>query len=325
MLLIFSGILGCTQHVIRYTIFMLDLLTIGTVTIDLYYKGESITENDGRLELAVGGKYFADHFYEGLGGGGANVAIGVVKAGLKAGVIAKIGNNPFKRLILAGLDEAKVAHKDLCDLEEEYINISSILLNKTGEKTVINYRTPHQHIIEKESDFEKILKGKNLYMANLSKVALTERIDILRFAKKHNIQVFANLNVTDCRRPIEQIMHFARYVDVMIINGYEYADLIKKPYESIDFDENIVKKYAPFNEDDLLVITDGKKGSYAYYEGKVYRQPAVKTKDVVDTTGAGDGYTAGFIASYIQTQDVKSSMKAGAEYAVSIITKLGAN
>ncbi len=304
---------------------MLDLLTIGTVTIDLYYKGESITESDGRLELAVGGKYFVDHFYEGLGGGGANVAIGVVKAGLKAGVIAKIGENAFKQIILEKLDEAHISYKDLCEIEKEYINISSIILNKKGEKTVINYRTPHQHIIEKESDYKKLLNTKNIYMANLSKVALTERIDMLRFAKKNDIQVFANLNVTDCRRPIEQIMHFARYVDVMIINGYEYADLVKLPYESIDFDGNIVKKYAPFNEDDLLVITDGKKGSYAYFEGKVYRQPAVKTKDVVDTTGAGDAYTAGFIASYIRTKDIKSSMKAGAEYAVKILTKIGAN
>lgn len=304
---------------------MLDLLTIGTVTIDLYYKGESLSEKDAHFNLAIGGKYFADSFYEGLGGGGANVAIGAVKNGLKAGVIAKIGNNPFKQLILDKLDASGVTHKEYCDLEDEYLNISSILLNKSGEKTVINYRTPHQHVLAGQADFEKLLGARAIYMANLSKVALSERIEILHFAKKHNIKVFANLNVTDCRRPVEQIMHFARNVDVMIINGYEYADLIKVPYESIDFDHNIVKKYAPFNEDDLLVITDGKKGSYAYHEGKVYRHPAEKVATVIDTTGAGDAYTAGFIASYIQTSDIQKSMSAGAEYAVKIIAKLGAN
>lgn len=304
---------------------MLDLLTIGTVTIDLYYKGECLTEHNGRFELAMGGKYFADHFYEGLGGGGANVAIGVVKSGLTAGVIAKIGENPFKKIILEKLEESGVQHQSLCDIEDEYMNISSILLNKEGEKTVVNYRTPHQHVIEKHDDLEKLLKGKAMYMANLSKVSLNERIDILQFAKKHDKKVFANLNVTDCRRPIEQIMHFARYVDVMIINGYEYADIVKLPYASIDFDTDIVKKYAPFDPDDILVITDGKKGSYAYHEGKVYREPAAKVKKVVDTTGAGDAYTAGFISSYLQSSDIQESMKAGAEYAVNIIEKLGAN
>jgi len=304
---------------------MLDLLTIGTVTIDLYYKGDSITEKDNHFRLAIGGKYFADHFFEGLGGGGANVAIGIIKAGLTAGVIAKIGNNPFKQIIIDKLDESGVKHKDFCDIEDEYINISSIILNKTGEKTVLNYRTPHQHVISCNADYEKLLKAQALYMANLSKVSLTERIDILHFAKKHNVKVFANLNVTDCRRPIEQIMHFARYVDVMIINGYEFADIVKLPYESIDFDLDIVKKYAPFNEGHILVITDGNKGSYTYHQGKVYRQKAVSTKKVFDTTGAGDAYTAGFIASYLESSDIQASMKAGAEYAVTIIEKLGAN
>lgn len=304
---------------------MLDLITLGTVTIDVYYKGECLTESEGRFELAVGGKYFADHFYEGLGGGGANVAIGVIRAGLTAGVIAKIGENPFKKLIIEKLEESGVKYRNLCDIEDEYMNISSILLNKEGEKTVINYRTPHQHVIEKEADYEKILKAQAIYLANLSKVPLQERIDILRFAKKNDRLVFANLNVTDCRRPIEQIMQLARYVDVMIINGYEYADIIKFPYESIDFDSDIVKKYAPFNPDDVLVITDGKKGSYAYHEGKVYRQPAEKVTKVLDTTGAGDAYTAGFIASYIQTSDIQFSMKKGAVYAASIVKKLGAN
>ncbi len=57
---------------------MLDLLTIGTVTVDLYYKGESLSEKDGHFNLAIGGKYFADSFYEGLGEGGANVSIGAI-------------------------------------------------------------------------------------------------------------------------------------------------------------------------------------------------------------------------------------------------------
>lgn len=304
---------------------MLDLISLGTVTIDLYYKGESLTEHDGRFELAIGGKYFADHFYEGLGGGGTNVAIGVTKNGLQAGLMAKIGNNPFKEVICKKLTDAKVHHEEFCQIEDNYINISSILLNTKGEKTIINYRTPHQHVMTCEEDFKKLEKAKALYMANLSQVSLTERISILQYAKKHDMMVFANLNVTDCRREIEQIMHFARYVDVMILNGFEYADIVKVPYDAIDFDRNIVEKYAPFNDDDILVITDGKKGSYAYHEGKVYRQPAEKADDVVDTTGAGDGYTAGFIAAYLKTPDIHKAMHAGAVYAVKILSKLGAN
>jgi sugar/nucleoside kinase (ribokinase family) len=304
---------------------MLDIISLGTVSIDLYYKGDSLTRDGGRFDLAIGGKYYADHFYQGLGGGGANVAIGAAKAGLNVGLIAKIGNNPFKEMICSTLSKSNVHYEEYCDIEEEYINISSVLLDPKGEKTIINYRTPHQHVMTCAADFQKLDTAKAIYMANLSKVPLTERIDILKYARGKEMKIFANLNVTDCRRPIEQILHFVRFVDVTIINSHEYADMIKVPFQAIDFHQNIVKKYSLFNEDNILVITDGKKGSYAYHMGKVYHEKAAKVTEVIDTTGAGDAYTAGFIAFYLSTQDIQASMKAGALYAVKVLGKIGAN
>jgi fructokinase len=305
---------------------MVDLISIGTVTIDLYYKGETLTQDNDHFELAIGGKYFADSFFQGLGGGGANVAIGIEKNGLQAALIAKIGNNSFKKLICESLDEAKVTYKDYCQFEEDYTNISSVLLTAKGEKTIVNYRTPHQHIFEKEEDIEILKKGKALYMANLARVPLAERVALLKFGQDNNLTTFANLNVTDARRPIDQIQQILKHVDVFIINTYEFADIVKTSYNSIDFHTKITNKYPLFNPDQLLVVTDGSKGSYAYYQDKMYHQPAIKDVKVVDTTGAGDGFTAGFIAEYIKSdKNIESSMKSGAEYAVKILKKLGSN
>ncbi|CAN5185997.1 hypothetical protein BH09PAT2_BH09PAT2_07220 [soil metagenome] len=304
---------------------MLDLISIGTVTIDLYYKGASLTENKESFNLAIGGKYFVDHFYEGLGGGGANVAIGVKRLGRKSGLMAKIGDNPFKSLIFSKLDETGIEYKDFCSVEKDYNNISSILLSKSGEKTIINYRTPHQHIISTEKDYDVLLKAQAVYMANLAGVSFKDRIDMLRHAKKYVRTTFANLNVTDCRRHIEEILHFLDPVDIFIINTHEFADLVKTSYEAIDFHTNVVSKFSPFHHEKMLVLTDGRKGSFTYYEGRVYHEPAVKHVEVVDATGAGDGYTAGFISEYLQTKDIKKSMKAGADYATVILQKLGSN
>ncbi|HRN71012.1 MAG TPA: carbohydrate kinase family protein [Candidatus Woesebacteria bacterium] len=305
---------------------MADIISIGTVTIDLYYKGESLTQTKDHFELAIGGKYFANYFYQGLGGGGANVAIGIEKNGLQAALIATIGKNGFKKLICESLDEAKVTYKDYCQFEEEYTNISSVLLTEKGEKTIINYRTPHQHIFEKEADFEILKRAKAIYMANLASVSLAERVSVLRYAKNNNIMTFANLNVTDARRPIEQIVQILKYVDVFMINTYEFADIVKTPYRSIDFHSKITNKFQLFSPEQLLVITDGSKGSYAYYQHKVYYQPAIKDVKVVDTTGAGDAFTAGFIAEYVKSdRNIESSMNNGAEYAVKILRKLGSN
>jgi len=304
---------------------MLDLISIGTVTIDLYYKGASLTQNNQNFEFAIGGKYFADHFFEGLGGGGANVAIGVKRLGMKAGLMAKIGNNPFKPVIFNKLDDAGIEYKDFCKIENDYTNISSVLLSKSGEKTIINYRSPHQHIISDEKDYEILHKAQAIYMANLAGVSFKERISVLRHAKKYARKIFANLNVTDCRRPVEEILHFLDPVDIFIINTHEFADIVKTSYESIDFHTNVVNKFAPFHHEKILVLTDGRKGSYTYYEGRVYHEPAIKHIEVVDATGAGDGYTAGFIAEYMKTKDIKKSMKAGSDYSAVILQKLGSN
>lgn len=305
---------------------MVDLISIGTVTIDIYYKGETLTQNKDHFELAIGGKYFADSFYQGLGGGGANVAIGIENNGLQAALIAKIGNNSFKKLICESLDEAKVTYKDYCQFDDDYTNISSVLLTAKGEKTIINYRTPHQHIFESPEDFEKLKRGKAIYMANLARVPLAERVAVLKFAKDNGKTTFANLNVTDSRRPIEQIEQILKNVDVFIINTYEFADIVKTSYESIDFHSKVTNKYQPFRPEQLVILTDGHKGSYAYFENKVYYQPAIKDIKVEDTTGAGDGFTAGFIAEYLKSdKNIESSMKKGAEYAVKVLKKLGSN
>lgn len=304
---------------------MLDILSIGTVTIDLYYKGDSLTHDNDRFELAIGGKYFVDNFYEGLGGGGANVAIGIIKNGLSCGLIAKIGNNPFKKLIVEKLDIAKVEYQKFCTYEDNYTNISSILLTQKGEKTVINYRTPHEHIISSDEDYKMIDQAQVIYMANLSMVPLKERIAILKYAKKNGKRTIANLNVTDCRRTMDEIRSFLEYVDVFIINTHEFADIVKANYKMIDFHSKITGKYQPFRENMLLVVTDGAKGSYAYYDGKVYHEKAVSEIKVTDSTGAGDAYTASFIVHYLKTEDIQAAMKLASTYSTKILSRLGAN
>ncbi len=60
---------------------MYDLISVGTISVDLYFLGKSFTFKDNRFALALGGKYQAENFYLSVGGGGANVAIGVAKHG----------------------------------------------------------------------------------------------------------------------------------------------------------------------------------------------------------------------------------------------------
>jgi sugar/nucleoside kinase (ribokinase family) len=162
------------------------------------------------------------------------------------------------------------------------------------------------------------------YMGNLPDISISERKDILMLFKNNNIPVCLNIGVTDCRKPLLEISKLINLSDILIINTYEFAELIKKNYSKIDFSKINCAHYLNFNEK-ILVLTDGEKGSYLYHRRNILYQKAIKSKRIVDTTGAGDAYTAGFISSFIKDGNLTKAMKNGAEYAVKILEKIGAN
>lgn len=302
---------------------MYDLITIGSISIDMYYQGDSLTQKDDRFALALGGKYLVDHFYSGLGGGAANVAVGVEHHGFNTAIVGKIGKNQFKKMILEHLENNKITDK-YCQFEDDYMKISSILLAKNGERTILHYETPHEHILRTDEDLEAFKNARIVYMSNLWRVPLSERQRILAYAKKHGVKTIVNLGIADCRRTAEQIDALLQHVDILIVNTHECAELLKIPFEQVDWKSTIKSKLANF-EDKELIVTDGAKGSYWYSNEAVLHVKAVPVERVLDTTGAGDGYTAGFISGYLEKKDVVYAMRVGAKHAAKIVQKIGAN
>lgn len=300
---------------------MYDLISVGNICIDLYYKGKSFTKNNGRFQLAIGGKYHADYFHEDIGGGGCNVAVGVAKHGLKTAVFARIGNNNFKQTILEKLKQKNVS-SEFCQFEENYNIISSILLTESGERTIISYDTPG-HVVRKFFLHEELKKAKNIYISSLTNVSLEDKIEIITYLKGDQTLTFVNLSVTDCKREPEALYRIFDSLDVLIINAHEYCEIIKQPYEKINFKN--LELTLPYLKDRILIVTDAEKGSYGYYKKEKYFQEAVKPEKIIDSTGGGDAYTAGFISEYIKTKDIKSSMESGAKYAAEKLTRIGAN
>jgi len=303
---------------------MYDLISVGTISVDLYFKGEGFTFKDNRFTLAVGGKYVANQFDLKIGGGGANVAIGVANHGFKPAVIGKIGNNPFKKIIL---DYLKLHHVSisLIDKEADYYNLSAILLTKKGERTIIHYSTPHQDLFSSGNPLLGLTKTKIVYLGNLPDVSLTQRIKFLKFLGKYKITRVLNLGVVDCRRPKKQLEEIFGEVDILIVNGYEFSEIVKAQHKDINFHEDIVSWYIPQLFEKIVVVTEGEKGSFAYYRGKIFYQRALKPAQIEDTTGAGDAYTAGFISGFLKSNNIEMSMKKGAIYASHILAKIGAN
>lgn len=73
----------------------------------------------------------------------------------------------------------------------------------------------------------------------------------------------------------------------------------------------------------LAIVTLGKYGAVAWHNGESYVQAARDVK-VLDTTGAGDAFLAAFLVSYLTTDDIQKSLKAGSDTAANVIQKVGA-
>lgn len=302
---------------------MYDLISVGNVSIDVYYKGKSLTHNGERFQLAIGGKYFCDFFSIEVGGGGANVAIGLANFGYKVALLGRICDNFFTKTVLDRLKNKKVS-TEYCLVEKNYFNISTVLLSETGEKTIVNYRTQEKGFLNNSKHIKQLMNTKAVYMGNLADVELADREKVLKLLKEKKVTTIVNLGVKDCRQPTEEIVKLLENVGVLILNAHEFADVVKKLYKDMDFKKNLIQEYS-FLKNKVVILTDGENGSYGYTNEKVYFQEPRKVDKIVDATGAGDAYTAGFIAEYLKSKDIAKAMANGAHYAVRILTKIGAN
>lgn len=302
---------------------MFDLIAIGNISIDLFYKGHTLTVNDGRFQLAIGGKYFTDFFFEGIGGGGTNVAIGTKKLGLNSAIFGKVGTGDYGQMVVNKLQNIGV-NTSLLQKVDGYYNISSILVNEKGEQTIINYDTAGQHLINNPEDLQKLLNTKIIYFGNLPNVDWQERVRMINHVSNKDILIITNIGVNDCRRDNHELEEYLKNTNILIVNAHEFSDIAKRKYEEIDFRNNVLALAAYLN-DKVVIVTDGGKGSYGYYQGNCYYQEAVKIDKIIQSAGCGDAYTSGFITEYSKSKDIVSSMSKGANYASRILTQLGAN
>jgi sugar/nucleoside kinase (ribokinase family) len=301
---------------------MYQLIAIGDITIDLYFQGSSITQDAQRFNLAVGGKYYADAFYHGLGGSAANVSIHAAQMGLDSAAVSRVGENAFKNIIVQSLARKSVSTEFL-HFDREHFSISSILLSSSGERTVVKYSDPKDHIDVGEHAMERIKRSGIVFMGNLPYVSVSERTKFMKGARSDSNTLALNFGSKECEQGAARIKGLIDTVDILFLNKYEFADLVGEKAESLKLGENQLLKLK--SNLPLLVVTDGQNGSHAYGPGGVFHEAAVKVTKVIDTTGAGDAFAAAFLVKYAETKDVQSSLSAGADHAAKIVTKIGAN
>ncbi len=252
------------------------------------------------------------------GGSIANSIVGLSQLGNDVGFIGKINNDEFGKKYEEGLKKEKV--KFLYSKKDELVPTGTclILVTPDSERTMCTFLGIAGKISEKDVD-EKIIKDSKLiflegYLWDQGgpKKAFDKAI-------KNSNKTAMSLSDLFC---VERHKSFfldlvKNKIDIIFANEQEIMSLInaKKFNEVIYFAKDL-------NKD--IIITRGVKGSMIVHKKSVYEYPAKSNLKILDLTGAGDLFAAGFLNGYINEFPITKCLEQGTEMSSKVIQILGA-
>ena len=252
------------------------------------------------------------------GGSVANSIIGLSQLGNKVGFIGKVNEDGLGGKYEDGLKKENVEYFYFKKKEELPTGTCLILITPDSERTMCTFLGIAGKINKNDVDVSAV---KNSEITFLEGYLWDEGDPKKAFNKaiQSSNKVAMSLSDQFCVERHKQ--HFLDLVknklDIIFTNEQEILSLINTK----NFDEVIsfAKKLGS-----LIVITRGKKGSIAIQKNEVVECDSQKNLKIVDLTGAGDLFAAGFLHSHVNNLSIKESLQKGTEMASKIIQKIGA-
>jgi len=257
------------------------------------------------------------------GGSVANTMAGVASFGGRAGFIGKTAQDQFGTVFAHDIRAAGVTfNTPAAAAGSEPTGCCLILVTPDGQRTMNTFLGVSPHLGSGEVDAALIRSGRVVYLEGYlfdrpdAKAAFREAAAI---AAKAGRQVALSLSDSFCvdRHRAEFMSLIRNSVDILFANEAEITSL----YQTPSFDEAARRAAADTR---LAAITRSEKGSIILEGGRSVRIAAEPVARVVDTTGAGDLYAAGFLLGVARGLDLEVAGRLGSLAAAEIISHMGA-
>jgi sugar/nucleoside kinase (ribokinase family) len=257
------------------------------------------------------------------GGSAANTVVGVASLGGRAAFIGKVAEDEFGRIFRHDIGAAGVSFKTPAVVDSNRATSRSlILVTPDGQRTMNTFLGISTDLDQGEVDPEVIKASNIVYLEGYlfdrdeAKAAFRQAVDI---ANKAGRRVALTLSDSFCvnRHRAEFLALVRSGIGILFANESEILSL----YETSSFDE-AVKNVA--RDTRLAVLTRSEKGSVIVSEGQPIQVLPEPVQKVVDTTGAGDLYAAGFLFGLARDFDLKDAGQLGSFAAAEIIGQMGA-
>jgi fructokinase len=252
------------------------------------------------------------------GGSVANSIVGISQLGNKVGFIGKISDDDFGIKYEEGLKKENIEYFYSKKKEEIPTGMCLILVTPDSERTMCAFLGIAGKINENDVNIDAIKKSEIIFLEGYlwdegdPKKAFHKAID-------HANKIAMSLSDKFCvdRHKIHFLELVKNKIDITFSNEQEITSLIeaKNFNEVIDFSKKVNK---------LMVITRGEKGAIAILGENIVECNIQKNLKIIDLTGAGDLFAAGFLHGYINELSIKECLKKGTEMSSRVIQQFGA-
>lgn len=299
-----------------------DIICVGNAKIDTFLTLREannhlrLMEETNELCIKFGEKITVDKAEVLVGGNAANVAVGTSRLGLNTAIVAEIGKDEFAQKIINTLSKEKVDVSNIKQTEGQQSSFSTII-NFKGERTIFSEHVKRSH----DFNFENI-STKWIYLTSLGEEWINAYNKTVDFVKRTNRRLAFNPGTLQIQASLRNIENVLSITDVLFVNKEEAAKVLSIKYTALSIKELLtqLKKLGP----KIVVITDGKNGSYAIDAlGNISKKGIIET-EVIEKTGAGDAYSSGFLSALINNKSITDAMNLGARNSASVIGKVGA-
>lgn len=272
-----------------------DLLVIGDINPDLILQGTDVQPAFGQAEKLV------DNASLTIGSSSCIVACGAARLGLKTAFIGLVGDDLFGHFMLEALQERGIDTSG-CVVDKNAATGFSVILSQPHDRAILTFAGTIAELRYADIDLGYLEHARHLH---LSSFFLLDKLrpDIPKLfaeAKRRGLTTSLDTN-WDPNGTWSGLTETLQYVDVLLPNEQEALKLTGQG--ELEPAVDTLAHQVP-----TLAVKLGAKGGLARQGGREVRAPVVPV-EVLDTTGAGDSFDAGFLYGYLQGWSLEESLR----------------
>ena len=310
-----------------------DVLGIGNAIVDVIARAEDdflLRQGMRKGGMALIDEAQAHAIYDAMGpateisgGSAANTIAGLASFGARAAFLGKVKDDQLGGAFAHDIRAAGVSYTTAPAADGPATARCYILVTPDGERTMNTYLGAAQHLSPADVDETLVASAAITYLEGYlwdPRNAKDAFVKAARLAHAADRRVALTLSDAFCvdrwRDEFLQLMR-SRTVDLVFANEAELRSL----YQTSDFDAAL----AALRQDaELAVVTRSEKGCLVVSREHTEAVPAFPVERVVDTTGAGDLFAAGFLFGLARGAELRDAARLGALAAAEVIQHLGA-